>query len=224
MPGRSKFTKRKSAPRRRMVRKKRNPTVLVNRALHPIAQRYITKMKYCDSVTTDANGRFTFNLNSVFDPNRTGVGRQPYSFDQLAIMYNRYRVIACGWRISAQSQPAIAGNSFQLACQPSNEVLLYGSMAEMKENPRAKYIIQTLGGGSNTLSGKIYLPSLVGRSKAQYMADDRYQASVASNPDELAILNILSSGNGGDVPSALAINVLLEYTVEFFDIKHLPSS
>lgn len=201
----------------------RRPRVVVNRALHPIPQRFITKMKYSEAVNTDANGRFVFNLNSIYDPNRTGVGHQPYGFDTLATLYNRYRVIACGWRIQPAAAAVSAGTAFQIACMPANETLAMFTMSEMKENPRSKYVFQSVGGGIVTLSGKCYIPSLVGRTKAQYMADDRYQADVTTSPSELALLNILSATNG-DTPAPLGIQVVLEYTVEFFDIKHLVQS
>ena len=82
--------------RRRIVRgpRKKRPTVNVNRSLQPFAQRYIAKMKYSEQlkVTGPAGGglaAYRFNLNSIFDPNRTGFGHQPYGHDQLAGLYNR---------------------------------------------------------------------------------------------------------------------------------------
>lgn len=216
--------KSSSGPKRRRVARRR-PQALVNRALHPIPQRFITKMKYAETVQTNGNGQYYFNLNSIWDPNGSGIGHQPYGFDTLATLYNRYRVIACGYRIQPNATTSTAGQSFQVACMPANEVLSSVlSMSEMKENPRSKYIIQTGGGGAVTLSNKTYIPSLVGRTKAQYMADDRYQALTTASPQELAILNILTSFTGGDAPGPLNVNILLEYTVEFFDIKHLGQS
>ncbi len=35
----------------------------------------------------------TFSCNSIFDPNVTGVGHQPYGADQMALLYNTYRVL-----------------------------------------------------------------------------------------------------------------------------------
>jgi len=203
------------------VWRKRKPTVLVDRALTPIPQRYITKMKYSETITTSALGLYAFNLNDIFDPNRSGVGHQPYGHDTLATLYNRYRVIACGWRITCNAQTA--GNSVMLGVMPANEVIAFTSSSEMRENPRAKYVVASGGGPAQTVSGKVYLPSLVGRTKAQYMADDRYQAQFGSSPSELAILNIKTSNNA-DVDLAVNIQVLLEYTVECFDMKHLAQS
>lgn len=220
------YTKRKHARKLLKARRKkmmrRRPRVLVNRALHPIPQRFITKMKYAERFSTGVDGRYTFNLNSIFDPNRTGVGHQPYGYDTLATLYNRYRVIACGYRI--QPIASISTASIQCVAMPANETLTMTSLSEMRENPRAKYISQTAGGSQATLSGKTYIPSLVGRNKFQYMADDRYQADVTSSPNELALLNVLSSADSTDTGNSWPFTIVLEYTVEFFDIKHLVQS
>lgn len=224
MPGKRKYaSKRKNKGRRNMRRK---PRVNVNRALQPVAQRYICKQKYSDTVTTDANGLFTFNLNSVFDPNRTGIGHQPYGFDTMATLYNRYRVISCGWRIYANAVPGVA--NYMVAAMPANEVLTILSTSEWRENPRAKYVMASAGGAVPVLSGKTYLPSLVGRTKFQYMADDRYQAQVTASPNELAILNIataaIGTGFSGESTNTGQFHIVLEYTVEYFDVKHLAQS
>lgn len=192
----------------------------VGKSLNPIAQRYICKMKYAETVATDGNGRFVFNLNSIYDPNRTGGGHQPYGHDTFQTMYNRYRVISCSYRIIAPKNDA----TLQLAVQPANEVLTPATAAEVKENPRSRYVTQSPGGQVVSCSGKVYIPSLVGRTKAQYMADDRYQAVFGTDPAELAVLNIITT-SGGDVPlPANPLNVELVYTVECFDIKHLAQS
>ena len=206
--------------RKRMARRPKR--VVVNRALHPIPQRFITKMKYSEILTTDSVGHYRMNLNSIFDPNRTGVGHQPYGFDTLATLYNRYRVISCGYRISTYTNSG--GAVVNLGAIPANEELTFNTFSELRENPRAKYIHQSTGGEIVYLTGKTYIPSLVGRTKAQYMADDRYQAQVNGNPNELAVLNIVSVPGGGDTPTAASFQIVMEYTVEFFDIKHLGQS
>lgn len=198
-------------------------TTNVNRALQPIPQRYICKMKYAQTIATDANAQAVFRLNSVFQPPQAGGGHQPYAFDTLSTLYNRYRVISCGWRIHAQAAPTDTGGLIVSAI-PSNDTGIVWNPAEMIENPRAKYVINQAGGFCPVLRGKSYIPSLMGRTKAQYMADDAYQANVTTNPTENALLYILTSAkNGGNVP-ALPIQVLLEYTVEWYDVKRLLQS
>ena len=90
----------KKRGKRGAVRKMTN----VNKSLGPLlpAQRYITSMKYSQTFTiSSALGAVQrFNLNNIYDPDRTGVGHQPYGYDQLGAIYNRYRVIACHWAIN----------------------------------------------------------------------------------------------------------------------------
>lgn len=217
------YKKKATGARRRpaLRRPRRGYPTNVNRSLQPIPQRYICKMKYSETVATDGVGNFQFNLNSIFDPNRSGIGHQPYGHDTLQTLYNRYRVISCGWRINAMLAGTVT--PVQVGCMPANEVITWTSISELRENPRAKYITQNPGSSAVTLSGKCYIPSLVGRTKEQYMADDRYQAVMGVNPGELAILNLFSS-TPGDVGVAQTLQVLLEYTVEFFDVKHLAQS
>lgn len=213
----------KGKPRRVMKKRvwRKRKTVNVNRALQPIPQRYICKMKYAETIVTSALGEYRMNLNSIFDPNRSGVGHQPYGHDTLQTLYNRYRVISCGYRI--QAVQTSTGAPIQLGVLPSNEQLTFTTISELKENPRAKYVTVSPGAPAVYLSGKVYLPSLVGRNKAQYMADDRYQAEYGASPVENAILNIKSQ-TIGDVDSSFTCNVLLEYTVESFDVKNLGQS
>lgn len=195
----------------------------VSKALTPIPQRFITKHKYSEVVTTDVNGQYVFNLNSMFDPNRTGTGHQPYGYDNLALLYSKYRVISCGWRmtrpITSTSNPQI------LVAMPSNdESIAFTTIDEWKEQPRCKYLHIQPGANNGNLTGKCYLPSLLGRTKAQYMADDRYAANVTANPAETCLLYTYLSDTLGGPVGATAIHVILEYTVEWYDVKHINQS
>jgi len=219
--------------KRRNVRRRRQPKrgarsgrlTTVNRSLQPIPNRYICKMKYSTTTTTSAaGGQAVFNLNSLFDPDRTGIGHQPYGFDPLATLYNRYRVISCGWRI--QTPTGATGNPLIIAALPSNDLsLTFAQTDEMLENPRCKWVINNPGAEINTLKGKQYLPKLMGRSKSQYMADDNYQAVVTTSPNELGLLYVQSfNGFSGASIGGISITVLLEFTVEFFDTKRIVMS
>lgn len=222
--------------------------MVVNKALQPIAQRYICKMKYCDTFTLDSNGSPTgavvhrMRLNSIQDPNLTSAGHRPYGYDQLlglpnaipAIpgLYNRYRVISCSYAIYAAPIAAGAGYSqnIQITALPANELVSTGTTngAALRENPRAKYMTQAAGAPLRVLKGKVYLPSLVGRTKSQYMADDRYQALWNANPDEAAILNVylneIGDASGVSIPVQARINIEMTYTVELFDVNNKAQS
>lgn len=220
------MTRRKARQTRRakrMTRRNRGvrKTVNVNRALTPFAQRYITKLKYSAAATLSlANSySYTFNLNSCFDPDRTGGGHQPYGYDQLTPIYNRYRVIACSYSVTAYN----GSTPIRFGVLPSNEIPPISNMDEVCENPRGKWSIQVPGGDTQKVNGRVYIPSLVGRNKAQYMADDRFQATTSNSPQELALLNVYAqsmSNVGVDVNCTITLN----YLVEFFDAHPLDQS
>lgn len=217
--------RRPAVRRRKMMRYRRRRNVVVNTstALTPIPQRYITKMKYSEIITTDANGQFQLNLNSLYDPNRSGVGHQPYGYDPLSQLYNRYRVISCGWRLN---RPILSSaNPAVLCAMPSNDTgITFASLDEWKENPRTKYISIQPGANNGSLTGKCYLPALIGRTKDQYMADDQYQAVITTSPTENAILYVFLADFAGNPLTGTSVHVLLEYTAEFFDVKHIVQS
>lgn len=226
MKGRKRGGKR--APRARKGGRGYKTVNLVGRSLNPIPQRMIAKHKYAESVGVVAVNNlatFQYNLNSIYDPNKSGVGHQPYGRDQYAALYNRYRVIACSWRVTCI--PSNSARVIQVATLPSNVTPTpIANVWDVREQPRAKYICQQPGAPQQYVVGKSYLPSLMGRTKAQYMADDNYQAQVGSDPSELALLNLYAGAiTDSDVnDETFYFNVELEFTVEWFDPNPLPSS
>lgn len=212
--------------KKRFNRRKAIRTVLRNNALAPIPQRYITTMKYAECYAPgNANGQspWRLNLNSIYDPNRTGTGHQPYSHDTLATLYNRYRVISCSYVITVYSSQ---GATLQVAALPANEEFAATSISDYRENPRCKYMVQGTGAPVKMLKGKVNIPSLFGRTKSQYMADDRFQAQFGSSPAELAILNLNTQqlDEGSIANTGTTYQITLKYTVELFDVKNLGQS
>lgn len=206
-------------------RKGRKMTISALKSLGPIPARYITKHKYSTAMVLSSGNSYSwlFNLNSLYDPDRTGVGHQPYGYDQLATLYNRYRVIKCSYTING-IQSDTPGASIRIAAQPSNDIISYSDLSSMVESPRTKFICQgSAGSPLKTLHGWSYIPSLMGRNKAQYMADDRYSADVGSSPQEYAILQI-KGATSVDTGASINVMVTLEYTTEWYDIKQLNQS
>lgn len=225
MPIAKKMFKRK-AGRRYNKAKRSSKKMVVNKALAPFAQRYITRMKYCDAFTlSPTQGFWRFALNSINKPNITGIGHQPSGHDTLQTIYNRYRVIKAFWRLEAFVDGIDASHTaFQLVAVPANEPLSPLNATDAREDPRSKYVVQTSGGNTRVLKGVIDLPSLVGRSKMEYMADDRYQAVYGTDPQEAAILNIFVNNLLGTVTPVINCQLTMTYLVESFDVKILPRS
>lgn len=209
--------KKRFPKKKGMVRK----THLTNHALQPIAQRYICKHKYSEAVLTDATlGNYIFNLNSMYDPNRTGTGHQPYARDTMATLYNRYRVIAVSYRVTSGSS---ATSTQQFAVIPSSGSMpTVSNLDQVKEMPRSRTAFCSPG-ESKVVYGKVNLPSLAGVSSSTYKADDRYQALSTQDPTEQLYLNIFGGSSTG-VLQQIAANVQLEFLVEWFDPIELGQS
>lgn len=211
----------KRVPRKIKHIRRRRPTTNVNRALQPFSSRFITKLKYSEAFVLNVanNWTQTMRLNSLFDPNLTGVGHQPYGFDQLAAIYNRYRVIATSYCINAYS----GTSPIRFACIPVNDAPPINNLSELCENPRAYWKLQYPGGDTQYIKGKTSIPSLMGRTKQQYMADDRFQAEVTSSPLEAALLYITGQSMT-DSSADFTMTLTMEFTVEFFDPKPIDQS
>lgn len=213
--------KRKAAPRKR-----KQPTTMINRSIQPVPARYMCRLKYATNITTTSlGGGWTMNLNSLFDPDRSGLTNQhqPLGFDNLALLYNKYRVISTSWRINrcaGATDPAI-----QIGCIASNDPSVnYSNFALLKESPRAKYVIQNPSANSIPLTGKVYLPKLLGRTYAQYMADDVTGSEVSGSPAEECILYIQTATANDSIQGNVALSVVMTFDVEFYDMKHLEQS
>lgn len=221
---------KRSYRRRRQQRKGMKTTISTLGSLNPIAPRYITKLKYAEAVQVSGIGvrSYQWNLNSLFDPNRSGVGHQPYGFDNLCgpvgvALYNRYRVYRVDYVVSVLTDSY--NNHYAVLC--SNDATPpITNVSEARENPRSQYAIQNTGGTVKKITGSISLPSLTGRTKDQYMAGDNYQALYNQDPSEVMTLGVYCQGVNDDVsvPMTHTINILLQYHVEFFDPHALDQS
>lgn len=178
-------------------------------------------LKYSDvftqSLATVTATNQIMNMNSLFDPDRTGTGHQPYGHDQIAALYNRYRVWSLQWKITFHAE----SQGFHVVVTPTNGNLATAitnvtSFAAACETPRANVHSQGTGANSVVLRGNLQLNELNGSSPTEYKSDDRFQAVFGSSPGELLLLNIGTYNSSG---STVAIDFIVElwYHVEVYD-------
>lgn len=216
---------RKPVKRRRFMRRKRAQHMVNNTSLMPLAPRYITRLKYNQSfVLTSTLGSVVsqiFNLNSLFDPDRTGVGHQPMGYDQLTTFYTKYRVFACSWRVNVvQTQASSTSNCIVV---PINTATSLTGISQAREQPRAIYKMVNNANGITTFTGKMFLPNLAGSPVSRYKSDDIYASQTGSSPSELMTLQIIHS-DVGSANNTCTFDIELVYHSEFFDPAELPQS
>jgi hypothetical protein len=188
---------------------------------------YVSLAQYTPGVSAEDR---QWNLNSMFDPDRTGTGHQPMGFDQVKTFYNRYRVTDCAWRVEILPQAGVG--SILSVIVPNNETssLSTDSQTAM-ETPYAVYkwssaYLATSASSDNRSirqQGKVHLAKIYGVTDAVQLADDRYQSDISTSPTETAVLHVVTLNSDGN---ALVYNMCIKlvYTVEFFDRIQLAAS
>lgn len=197
-------------------RRRARPTTVVQRGITPIAPRTIARLKYCSfisrTLSLGVGSDNLYRLNSIFDPDLTGTGTQPYGRDTYAAIYNRYRVFAVAYKATFSHTGTAAAN-FSVLPTNSNSIIIDPELA--REMPRSRNGIGgALGAAPVVLRGRVSLPALNGCTRQQYMADDRFQALQTDNPLEDLVLHIICQS-----PDNITVRVAIEmvYYVEFFD-------
>jgi len=167
------------------------------------------------------------NINSCFDPDQTSWARnaQPFSRDQWAVFYNRYIVhrarvvtqaVVCN---SALATPPGAA-TFACSVLPSAlaDLSVTGAVEESRVTLPMKMINQ--GGPSAQIdTGWMDLAAVVGRTKAEYRANDtQYGAGIGSTPSAV-ILHTAACTEIGGFSTLVQMQVTLYVEVEFYDRK-----
>lgn len=196
---------------------------LANRGIAPIADRYITRLKYVEQVlisnTANIFTDYQFRLNSLFDPNSTGTGHQPYGFDQLAQLYNRYRVYKVNYTITVEPNNTNTG-LVAVVCNNSTNSLSGADPGYVMEMPRSRYASIKID-SPTVIRGSVYLPKLNGDPTIRYKSDDRFQAAVNANPAEVMILHMALCPT---ITTQTRVTFQLTYHAEFFDSNLLAQS
>jgi hypothetical protein len=168
-------------------------------------------------------------MNSLFDPNQTGVGHQPYGFDQLSSFYQQYIVHSFKVTLLANT----IGSTAEVAiCHALNSNAGFLSIAGMTvdratEAPMVGTAI--LGSSGNVRAREIVIKGncwdLQGQTKAQYLNQvENNGALVSANPTVNLTLQVGIASYSGAAGEVCSIQTIIEYTAEFMQPVQMPQS
>lgn len=220
--------RRRRGPRRQWRKKSaykrigRGTAVLTQNAGVP--DKVIVKMPYFENFSLiNAAGpvaNYFWNLNSIWDPNRSGIGHNPTGYATWNQLYNRYRVIGVKARVIFT---AVAENTTPAIpfIYGGNETVQGGSYEQL-EQPHTKQRVLVAGGGRNSviLTKYFNIARLAGASSTTYMGSDRYQAQFGASPSEVITMTAGLQSMSGNVQPVYTCAVHLTYYVELFDRKN----
>jgi hypothetical protein len=202
--------------------KRNGGTTAINPSRTPWPTRFITQIKYTDefdiTLTSGALSSYVYNSNGLYDPDQTGTGHQPLGFDQYAAMYSRYRVLRTQYRVTFGN---VATNGAAVRCRISH---VNGSSIPVRpaifETAVGKEIVVGPYGQPGVVQGSFDLTKL-NADPRKYRIDDRFAATVTSNPAEVMYMILSLYPN---VSSTCRVSVSFIYHVEFYDIETPGSS
>lgn len=180
--------------------------------------RYVETINITEAVLATAN--HLFSCNSIYDPNTSGTGHQPYGHDQWAALYNHYEVLGSKIRVLASSASA-TGVGVIVGIQLSDDTSVAINTNELMENNKSKYRICVAGNPPTVLTQKWsqrrHFPGKRG--------DDNLSAMFGANPSEQMFYNIyLGSGNTTSAMSPVSLQVQVDYIVKVYERKQFSQS
>lgn len=196
---------------------------------YPFSKSRTVKLRYHETITINpamgVAGTYTFSANGLYDPNISGTGRQPYGFDQLCALYNKYHVTGSRMTIT----PVTSDSYYILGVKLCDITTLNTSTPDyiMEQPGFKKRIIANNASAvspavSMTFSAKKFFRL---KSKAFVLADDSLSGTTASNPAENGFFIIVfqPATNGQDL-SNTTFQVQIDYIATFTGPRELPSS
>jgi hypothetical protein len=194
----------------------------------PLPARKFCKLRYVAaynsvSASTTAVERW-YRLNSIFDPDGTGVGHQPLYHDQLANIYQAYRVHGAKVIVNISNASVSANIQTHIAFFPVRDDLTTpSSIDQAVEQWRCRSVILPTDGTSVTFAQYYDCAKIQQVSKLRYKSSDDFMAGMGANPTRDTNWHMLVQSR--DQSSSVTVNYTIEiiYYVELFGLV-MPST
>jgi hypothetical protein len=185
------------------------------------------------SLTTGAAGLVgtvqSMMLNSCYDPNYSGTGHQPYGYDQIVQFYQQYFVHSCRYTLICNTIGGTAEVCVCLQIFPTAGGVSIAGISTDAATEKSTVSTFPVGSSGNvrtrSVSGEVKIAQIFGLTPAQYAAQtDVYGAAVTSNPSLGAYLEVGIGSYSGTAGESLAVQIILDQDVEFWQPKTLSQS
>lgn len=200
--------------------------------------KLVTNLRYVDTVgltgASSAIGSNVFSMNSLFDPDVSGIGHQPMYFDQLcgavgSAPYLRYRVLGAKATIkfSVANAPSLAGGvnigPVVVGIAGNTAGGLYASNASAlceASNSNWTFLCDKSGGNNVKTLTMTYSPT---RDLGVDVGDDSITGQYNTNPSSMFYCIPWKTDVGSGGASVYAL-VQIEYRVEFYKRNEVAQS
>jgi hypothetical protein len=199
----------------------------------PFPPRFSANLTYMGkhTLTAGSSGLFgveqVYRLNSLFDPDFTGTGHQPYGFDQIAALYDQYKVNAVSLKLTF-TEPAADGIGIITMVQPSAATYSLASSAFVvsaeKQGTAVSYLNNT-GIQHVTQQARLEIPTLEGVTKSQFANDiGSFNSLCTTNPALTPWLRMAICMIDGSAASTCTVAVEITFECDFWSRAVLSQS
>lgn len=149
----------------------------------------------------------TFRINSVWDPDFTGVGTTVTGYTSMAALYNRYRVVCCSAHITFVTAATTPVTAFAVASSTNTVGTSYTSIMSQKNSWTAPI------GNVNTrgLTHRFKMPvhTVYGTSRRAVLEEDDWAGLTGVHPNNAVYLHVGVLNNTGTAATGIQILVRL---------------
>jgi hypothetical protein len=205
---------------------------LLYRLSDPFPPRYHSKLifEFQENIASSATplafgsiGKIIY-LNGGFSPT-VAFTHQPYGWDQLALLYNRYKITACRASIAVDFASGTAINAWLgVALQPTNSVTTLVGMTVAQAGEQPMTVVRKMQADTLHVEVTCAVPiwAVEGVTKVQFESDNSlFEAVVTANPTLTPFLNYAIAAGGAATGTA---SIRLEYDCDHFQRTTLAQS
>lgn len=231
MPLRKTYRPRRPRRLRRYVRRYRKKVYRKPRMLRSVGPLpfFKTKMNYTAinafTLATATTVSYIFRLNSLYDPDYSGAGGQPYYHDQFSLLYKYYRVYGCKVTVKISSScntnnvfhPTV---SLMAADQPTGPP----SIQQVINSRKSMFRNLVTNQPAAVFSRYYSIADVMGVPKSVVANDDRYNASTGADPNNVAYLFVHFCNNDTASPVNFTYEVKLTYYTRYYGLLYPSAS
>lgn len=225
-PRRVKFSiKRSYKPKRKYKAKKKTMPLRrgVNMGLG-FPKQLLVKQRYRDTIlltsTAGALSHHHFNLNNLFDPDRTGTGHSPMYFKQYMNIYNHYTVLGAKMSVKFFLSEGNSGPIEVCLWQNDDAVVTPVTMSGIREQSKAKQgsVILNGNGAQKTLSLFYSTKKTFGGNP---LSNFSLRGDITSGPPEASIGSISFRSTDSVTTQQVWAAVSIDYVSMYNELKDL---
>lgn len=168
------------------------------------------------SGASGAAGAYVFSANGIFDPDITGTGGQPMSFDQAMTFFNHYTVHKARIRVTFMSDSATLRLTCGLFVSGSSTV---STVVEglVENGDGALQVLEFAGayGGTATFSRTLDVGRFQGVGNV--MDDPNMRGDSASNPTEQAYFHLVVFNTSSAATGQVSFQTVIDYDTTFHE-------